>query len=187
MRYATGKSLAARLVVAVDQRIRETRRDPLDNGPLVAAEKGAGKIIPQSLVGDGDDRILDDLVLQCGRFQPSPFSTSRAAKTGVERDTYPTATNSRGEITGIYTDANSNPHGFVRTADGTITTFDMSTDVGTIPHSINESGTITGAYFGSNSGPNLCFMVLRAQPTAQSQRLTFQGRLNMSSATAPFL
>ena len=91
------------------------------------------------------------------RSFPSPFSTSRAAKTGVERDTYPTATNSRGEITGIYADANSNPHGFVRTADGTITKFDVGTDVGTIPYSINESGTITGAYFGSNSGPNSLF------------------------------
>jgi hypothetical protein len=61
------------------------------------------------------------------------------------------AINSAGTVTGSY-DESTVPdgpliaHGFVRTSDGTITTFDPTYSTGTHPTSINDSGVITG-YF----------------------------------------
>jgi hypothetical protein len=61
------------------------------------------------------------------------------------------AINAAGTVTGSY-DESTVPdgpliaHGFVRTSDGTITTFDPTYSTGTHPTSINDSGVITG-YF----------------------------------------
>jgi hypothetical protein len=61
------------------------------------------------------------------------------------------AINSTGTVTGVYDEATvpDGPlvaHGFVRTSDGTITTFDPPKSTGTHPTSINDSGVITGFY-----------------------------------------
>jgi len=59
------------------------------------------------------------------------------------------AINTAGTVTGLY-DASTVPngpytaHGYVRTSDGTITTFDPPNSTGTHPSSINDSGVITG-------------------------------------------
>ena len=45
-----------------------------------------------------------------------------------------------------YWEADSTAHGFVRAADGTITTFDPPGSQYTYPNSINPAGTITGYY-----------------------------------------
>jgi uncharacterized membrane protein len=59
----------------------------------------------------------------------------------------PISINPAGAITGYYNDANFVAHGFLRTRDGTITTFDAPGDVnGTFPTSINPGGNIAGAY-----------------------------------------
>jgi hypothetical protein len=57
--------------------------------------------------------------------------------------------NSAGVIAGNWGDANANHHGFVRAADGTITSFDApdastGSGKGTFPESINTSGVIAG-------------------------------------------
>ncbi|MGB2592326.1 MAG: chitobiase/beta-hexosaminidase C-terminal domain-containing protein [Candidatus Acidiferrum sp.] len=63
---------------------------------------------------------------------------------------------SSGDIAGIYTDANSVFHGYVRAANGTITTFDVTgagtTGLfpGTVPVNINGAGDITGLYEDAN-------------------------------------
>jgi hypothetical protein len=54
--------------------------------------------------------------------------------------------NDSGTITGYYIDANNIFHGFVRAADGTITTFDPPNSTVTGPFGINSAGTISGAY-----------------------------------------
>jgi hypothetical protein len=76
--------------------------------------------------------------------------------------TYPQAINDLGEVTGYYADANSVYHGFVRAADGHITSFDVPTTCtgtapppdcafeGTFPGSINNLGVLTGVYFGED-------------------------------------
>jgi hypothetical protein len=57
---------------------------------------------------------------------------------------YPTSINPAGEITGYFINANeSGLHGFVRAADGTITTFDAGPDR-TYSVSINPRGTVMG-------------------------------------------
>jgi hypothetical protein len=64
--------------------------------------------------------------------------------------------NASGEVTGIYTKGDSVAHGFVRSASGSVTTFDApnagtSAYQGTGGLSINASGTIAGGYADSNS------------------------------------
>src|SRR5262249_41389776 len=77
-----------------------------------------------------------------------------AAPTTVgHRGTLPMSINAGGTITGFYVDAGDVRHGFVRSAGGAFTTFDVpgagtsSTD-GTVPLSINTAGQVTGFYKG---------------------------------------
>ena len=82
------------------------------------------------------------------------------AGTGGHRGTIPLSINSGGIIAGIYTTGTyqngTHPyHGFMRAANGTITTFDApgagtNTAQGTAPSAINASGTITGTYADSS-------------------------------------
>jgi hypothetical protein len=78
------------------------------------------------------------------------------------RDQYPYSINEKGEIAGYYilhlgTQGDSAPHGFVRAADGTITTFDVPESffqgmfLGTLAFSINAAGAITGFYYKPQS------------------------------------
>jgi hypothetical protein len=58
--------------------------------------------------------------------------------------------NPAGVITGAYTDA-SGPHGFIRSPDGTITSFDIAGAVfGVDPFSVNSAGVVTGTDFDAN-------------------------------------
>ena len=67
---------------------------------------------------------------------------------------------SAGDVIGSYTDSNQVRHGFIRSASGTITTFDApgaetsgasGTIGGTLPTSIDPTGsTITGMYSDAN-------------------------------------
>ena len=57
--------------------------------------------------------------------------------------------NPAGTITGTYQDASFAVHGFLRTRDGTFTTFDAPGSAGTEPSGINPAGAITGAYFST--------------------------------------
>jgi hypothetical protein len=90
------------------------------------------------------------------------FAAAALAGAGVYAQTYtvftvngnPTsaaAINTAGTVTGLYDEATvpNGPlvaHGYVRTSDGTITTFDPTGSTGTHPTSINDNGAITG-YF----------------------------------------
>jgi len=59
-----------------------------------------------------------------------------------------------GTITGSYTDASFEPHGFVRALNGLITTFDppgAGGFQGTQPQAINPRGLIAGYYTDSNN------------------------------------
>jgi probable HAF family extracellular repeat protein len=70
-------------------------------------------------------------------------------------NTYPHGINASGTVVGYYTDANTAYHGFERSPDGTITTFDApgagtTSALGTIPFSINDAGLITGSFTDEN-------------------------------------
>lgn len=59
--------------------------------------------------------------------------------------TYPMSINASSEVTGYY-NLHSISNGFLRAADGTITTFSVHDAIQTIPESINDAGQITGFY-----------------------------------------
>ena len=65
-------------------------------------------------------------------------------------DTYPYAINMAATVTGYYKDGSNAYHGFLRTADGTITSFDVSGTNYTYPISISGNGAIAGYYQGSS-------------------------------------
>jgi uncharacterized membrane protein len=60
--------------------------------------------------------------------------------------TYPTGINASMEVTGYYNTAPLVERGFLREADGTITTFDVAGATETQPEGINAAGDITGYY-----------------------------------------
>ncbi len=80
--------------------------------------------------------------------------------------TYPQGINDLGDVSGIYVDANSVFHGFVRSAGGHIETFDVPTTCtsaappadcafdGTYAGGINVAGTIVGTYYGEDEIPH---------------------------------
>ena len=53
-------------------------------------------------------------------------------------------------ITGYYADANGVGHGFLRTHDGSFTTFDAPGAAGTFPSNVASTGAITGNYLDAN-------------------------------------
>ena len=73
--------------------------------------------------------------------------------------TAPTGIDTVGDIGGVYEDTNVVYHGFVRAANGTITTFDVPAastvanlgDQGTVPLSMNTAGVIVGTYADAKS------------------------------------
>jgi hypothetical protein len=81
--------------------------------------------------------------------------------------TYPQGINNLGEVSGYYGDANSVYHGFVRSADGRVTTFDVPTTCtgtsnpppdcagnGTFPANVNVLGRVVGSYYGEDGNPH---------------------------------
>jgi len=61
--------------------------------------------------------------------------------------TIPSAITPTGAVIGSYNDASKTTHGFVRSRDGTISTFDGPSDIfGTQAYGINSAGAITGWY-----------------------------------------
>ena len=72
--------------------------------------------------------------------------------------TFASGINNGGAITGYYVDTNNVYHGFLRSHEGSFTTFEApGADTtagsfnGTVPNSINNSGAITGSYTDANS------------------------------------
>jgi hypothetical protein len=60
------------------------------------------------------------------------------------------AINPAGAIAGTYIDASGTAHGFLRAANGTITTFDPTGSVNTYPSSVNPAGVIAGSYLDAS-------------------------------------
>jgi hypothetical protein len=69
-----------------------------------------------------------------------------AAGTATGQGTNPESINASDSIAGYYIDSNDIYHGFVRTPDGAITSFDPSGSTATIAYSINMEGTVAGFY-----------------------------------------
>ena len=80
------------------------------------------------------------------------FDDSQApVGTGANQGTTPVGVNDIGVITGYYVDGNNATHGFVRTPDGKITTFDAPGGAGgTYPGNINLLGVTAGVFYDAN-------------------------------------
>ena len=77
------------------------------------------------------------------------------AGTGEYEGTEPISINTAGAITGFYVDSSGTHHGFIRAANGTITSFDVTgagtgSGQGTTGFGIDTAGTIVGAYADSS-------------------------------------
>jgi hypothetical protein len=98
---------------------------------------------------------VDEVVHGFVRDPTGAITTFEAPGAGTEpassQGTRAFSISQRGEIAGYYTDAVGMNHGFVRAADGTITTIDAPgantfASEGTKAWSINAAGTVTGYY-----------------------------------------
>jgi hypothetical protein len=69
--------------------------------------------------------------------------------TGCFSDCY-VSLNDWGAITGLYSDSNYVDHGYVRSPQGKIVTFDPPGSIGTFPFVINNAGTVLGYYLDAN-------------------------------------
>jgi hypothetical protein len=67
--------------------------------------------------------------------------------------TYPMSINASMVVTGYYSVSATVTRGFLRTAEGTITTFSVRDGVQTVPESINDAGEITGFYENAGGYP----------------------------------
>jgi hypothetical protein len=90
-------------------------------------------------------------------FDPPGAATVASPACGAFCGTISYAINAEGAIVGFYTDANVVPHGFLRTPDGNIISFDapgaglgFGLNEGTVPLGINDSGEITGQHQDSS-------------------------------------
>jgi hypothetical protein len=84
------------------------------------------------------------------------------AGTGSSQGTFPSSINPAGAITGYDYDANFLGHGFLRSSNGTFTTFDVPGLTSTFPSSISQAGAITGSYAYNNDVNSVGHGFLRA-------------------------
>jgi hypothetical protein len=105
----------------------------------------AGSVIDTNFVYDGFLRSPD------GRF--TIFQAPGADTTvGSYHGTVSNGINDAGEVTGYYTDASGYVHGFLRSARGTFTSFDVPGAAGySVPIAVNLEGAVVGYYLDVNS------------------------------------
>jgi hypothetical protein len=124
------------------------------------------------------------------------FDAPGAGSAAAGQGTFPYDINTEGAITGEYGDAGWWWHGFVRTPDGRIKTFDAPgtspvANTGTQPISINPAGAIAGSYwYYQESGPYGCNSFLRAPDgtfttfEAPGALWTYAGNINPAGTIA---
>jgi hypothetical protein len=110
-----------------------------------------------------DSNSLEHVYLRSFAGQSTTFNTPGDASLGANCfSDCPLGLNDWGAITGVYFDANFVSHGFLRTPDGKVGSFDAPGAanltpqapwywMGTLPVSINDDGMITGYYIDANN------------------------------------
>jgi hypothetical protein len=116
---------------------------------------------------------------------PCPFTGNTVVICGSGAS----AINDAGEIVGVYIDTNNIGHGFLRAANGSITSFDApgagtGSYQGTAAFAINAAGTIAGIYLDANSV--LHGFVGNAPPTATTTTLTSSQSASVFNEPASF-
>ena len=93
--------------------------------------------------------------------RPQDFTVFDAPGAGIGsgQGTISYDTNNPGVSTGVYFDSSFNSHGFLRGADGTMTTFDVDGSLSqTFPTWISDAGTVAGFYYNADAGITDCFL-----------------------------
>jgi hypothetical protein len=110
-----------------------------------------------------DSNDLQHVYLRSFTGQATAFDTPGDPSLGTNCfSDCPLGLNDRGAVTGLYLDANHVSHGFLRTPDGKVSSFDVPGAasvaaeapwywMGTLPVSINDEGVITGYYIDANN------------------------------------
>jgi hypothetical protein len=94
--------------------------------------------------------------------------------------TLPYSINDAGAVTGYYLDANGNCHGFVRSREGTITTFDVpGGSLLTQAIGINAEGTVVGFYLNKDD----VFLSFQRNPDGSFETWTDPGQCGSSPST----
>jgi len=110
-----------------------------------------------------DSNSLEHVYLRSFAGRATTFNTPGDATLGANCfSDCPLGLNDWGAITGVYFDANGVGHGFLRTPDGKVDSFDAPGAgnltpqapwywMGTLPYSINDQGVITGYYIDAHN------------------------------------
>ena len=135
-----------------ESRRRNMHRDTLREaaGPMILSQLNRGAaILCLCLFFAAGTPAQEPGAKAIGDLHKPIFTTFDAAGagTGNGQGTFADSINTAGDIAGLYIDGNNTWHGFVRAANGTLTTFDAPGAVSaTFPVSINAAGTIAGYY-----------------------------------------
>src|ERR1700687_3774543 len=106
--------------------------------------------IPSDLIGRSMVRLLTGCLL-FGLASTAWSATFVTFDVPGNLPTEPSAINASGDVTGQYVDAGGNGHGFLRTSNGAITTFDAPGAImATLGRSIDTNDDITGYCLDTN-------------------------------------
>lgn len=94
------------------------------------------------------------LASACGSLlamsHPAAAATFTTFVVNGATETFPAAIDATNDVAGTWYDSQQVPHGFLRTADGTITTFDPTGSTQTHVYAMNDALTIVGSFSDSN-------------------------------------
>lgn len=94
------------------------------------------------------------LASACGSMlmmgHPAAAATFTTFVVNGATETFPAAIDATNDVAGTWYDALFIPHGFLRTADGTITTFDPPGSTGTYVYALNDNQVVVGSFSDSN-------------------------------------
>jgi hypothetical protein len=128
---------------------------PAQAGPTITTFDAPGSVYGTyaasiNSVGAIAGSYFDDAYIQHGFIRFSDGSFVEFDAPGATGGTSAQAINAQGSVTGSYADPNG-LHGFVRTIDGTITSFE-AVPGDTSPCCINGTGTIAGGFISNDAG-----------------------------------
>ena len=118
------------------------------NGRVASSAKSRRAYLPFL----GDRACLMSVRAVVGQEPAATYTLIDAAGAGAGsgQGTLAISINNTGAIAGEYFDSAGVAHGFVRSASGDITTYNVSTGTGTFSGTINDAGAVAGNYLTGN-------------------------------------
>ena len=102
----------------------------------------------------GTGRMLALLASACGSLfamaHPAAAATFTTFVVNGASETFPAAIDATNDVAGTWYDSGDVTHGFIRTSDGTITSFDPTGSTATEVHGMNDNQVVVGSFKDSN-------------------------------------